>query len=158
MCQVNRSDVEPVTGIAGQLSGQNIVGRAPRSRSITRATASNNEGGVVTQLRGDAQQAVAIPLVVRNKVVAVLYADSAWPHPDAIQLEALEVLERVATMAVELVSPRAAQAPKQSAPAQPKPAAETAPESKSAEPTEAAAGEMPAVGTSENREPQPSET
>lgn len=47
---------------------------------------------------------VAIPLTVRNKAVAVLYADSAGLDSDAINLEALESLVRVAGMAVELLA------------------------------------------------------
>jgi len=46
-----------------------------------------------------------LPLMVRKRAVAVLYADSAWPHRDAIQLDALETLTRVAGMAVELMAP-----------------------------------------------------
>jgi ElaB/YqjD/DUF883 family membrane-anchored ribosome-binding protein len=42
------------------------------------------------------------PLVAREKAVAVLYADSAGQDADAVNLEALETLVRVAGMAVEL--------------------------------------------------------
>jgi hypothetical protein len=113
MCQANSEEVEPVSGIAVALVDDNIVGRAARSRLTETMTTGSGDGpGLIPQLSAEAQQAVAIPLVVRNKVVAVLYADSTWPHPDSLQLEALEILERVATMAVELVSaPRVAQAP-----------------------------------------------
>ncbi|MDT7542831.1 MAG: hypothetical protein QOE33_2735 [Acidobacteriota bacterium] len=55
---------------------------------------------------------VAVPLVARDKCVAVLYADSAGLEPDAINLEALETLVRVTGMAVELL------AVKRTAPAQ----------------------------------------
>ncbi len=157
MCRANRNEVEAVSGIAVQLSGESIVGRAARSRSIASATAANDDGGVATQLGGEAQQAVAIPLVVRNKVVAVLYADSVWPHPDAIQLEALEMLERVATMAVELVSPArvASPAPQVAAPAEPPAAAPSEVESPST-PPEVAAVETPSEQT-EIPEPPSSE-
>jgi hypothetical protein len=47
---------------------------------------------------------VAVPLVVRDKTVAVLYADSAQLDADAINLEAIETLVRVAGMAVELLA------------------------------------------------------
>lgn len=46
---------------------------------------------------------VAIPLVARGKTVAVLYADSAALDADAINLEAIETLARVAGMAVEFL-------------------------------------------------------
>jgi hypothetical protein len=50
------------------------------------------------------QRIVGVPLVVRKRVVAVLYADSAGLDSEAINLEALETLARVAGMAVELGS------------------------------------------------------
>jgi hypothetical protein len=49
------------------------------------------------------QRMVAIPLIARGKAAAVLYADSAALDADAINLEALETLVRVAGMAVELL-------------------------------------------------------
>jgi hypothetical protein len=60
---------------------------------------------LLQKLGGDPpQRMVAIPLTVRNKAVAVLYADSAGLDTDAINLEALESLVRVTGMAVELLS------------------------------------------------------
>lgn len=56
------------------------------------------------------QRIVAIPLVVRSKTVAVLYADSAALDSEAINLEALETLVRVSAMAVELLAARSAPA------------------------------------------------
>jgi hypothetical protein len=50
------------------------------------------------------QRIIAIPLVARDKAVAVLYADSAGQDSDAVGLEALEMLVRVAGMAVELLA------------------------------------------------------
>lgn len=50
------------------------------------------------------QRIAAIPLIARAKAVAVLYADSAELESDAISLEALETLVRVAGMAVELLA------------------------------------------------------
>jgi hypothetical protein len=47
-----------------------------------------------------------VPLVAREKVVAVLYADSAGQDADAVNLEALETLARVAGMSVELLALR----------------------------------------------------
>jgi hypothetical protein len=49
---------------------------------------------------------VAVPLVAREKAVAVLYADSAGQDADALNLEAIETLVRVAGMAVELLASR----------------------------------------------------
>ncbi|HKY42092.1 MAG TPA: hypothetical protein VJM50_03305 [Pyrinomonadaceae bacterium] len=59
------------------------------------------------------QRIVAIPLVVRGRAVAVLYADSAALDSESINLEALETLVTVSGMAVELLSvSRATPAPK----------------------------------------------
>ncbi|MFL6333464.1 MAG: GAF domain-containing protein [Pyrinomonadaceae bacterium] len=49
---------------------------------------------------------VAVPLVAREKAVAVLYADSAGQDADALNLEAIETIVRVAGMAVELLAAR----------------------------------------------------
>jgi hypothetical protein len=51
-----------------------------------------------------AQRIVSIPLTVRGRAVAVLYADSAGLDSESINLEALETLVRVSGMAVELLS------------------------------------------------------
>jgi hypothetical protein len=115
------------------------------------------------------QRMVAIPLVVRDKTVAVLYADSAALEADAINLEALETLVRVADMAVELLSlsrnsqrpPRthgtaAAPAPQQLLEAEAPPAIEeaTAVETEEATEEEEAATEQPA-SVEEQEEPAP---
>jgi hypothetical protein len=75
------------------------------------------------------QRIVAVPLVARDKAVAVLYADSAGQDADAVNLEALETLVRVAGMSVELLSARraphaeaSAARPAAQAPAPPAPA------------------------------------
>jgi hypothetical protein len=101
----NRSDLQPVSGVALPLNGSTVVSQAARTASTETSSGTRAEdGSLLEQLGGEAQQLAAVPLVVRRKVVAVLYADSAWPHRDAIQLDALEVLTQVAAIAVELVS------------------------------------------------------
>src|SRR5262245_27687851 len=50
------------------------------------------------------QRVVAIPLTVRRRAVAVLYADSAALDSESINLEALETLVAVSGMAVEVLS------------------------------------------------------
>ena len=74
------------------------------------------------------QRLVAIPLAVRGRAVAVLYADSAGLDSESINLEALETLVTVSGMAVELLSVSRAAAPKRApveeaapAPAEPAP-------------------------------------
>jgi len=53
-----------------------------------------------------AEQAVAVPLVVRGKAAAVLYADAGTQVGSAINLEAIEALTRVTSMAIELLPVR----------------------------------------------------
>ena len=74
------------------------------------------------------QRIVAIPLSVRGKAVAVLYADSAALDSEAINLEALETLVTVSAMAVELLSVSRAAAKRPAEAAAPAPAPESEPE------------------------------
>jgi hypothetical protein len=102
----DRSKLEPMSGVALALNGNTVVSHAARSGSaVTASGTSAEDGGLIEKLGGEPQQLAALPLMVRKRAVAVLYADSAWPHRDAIQLEALETLTRVAGMAVELIAP-----------------------------------------------------
>ena len=66
--------------------------------------ASSEDQMLIDQLGGSPQMVFSIPLTVRGKVVAVLYADSTSSDSQAINLDALEILVRVAAMAVNLVS------------------------------------------------------
>ena len=104
------------------------VGHAARSRdSWSGSSTSHPENHLILNRLGDEPPAriVAVPLVVRNRTVAVLYADSADLDSDAINLEALETLVRVSGMAVELLVSRAAPATQSTAP-QPAPVEEPA--------------------------------
>ena len=101
----NRGDLQTVAGVALPLGGSTVISEAARTASTETSSGTRAEDvSLIRQLGGEPQQLAALPLVVRRKVVAVLYADSAWPHRDAIQLDALEVLTQVAAIAVELVS------------------------------------------------------
>lgn len=102
----DRSKLEPMSGVALALNGNTVVSHAARSGSAATASGTSVEdGGLLEKLGGEPKQLAALPLMVRKRAVAVLYADSAWPHRDAIQLDALETLTRVAGMAVELMAP-----------------------------------------------------
>jgi hypothetical protein len=105
------------------VAADTAVGDAARSRaSWSGGPGSHSENHIILNRLGDQPPAriIAVPLVVRNRSVAVLYADSADLDSDAINLEALETLVRVAGMAVELLAARAA--PRRQA-AAPEPAA-----------------------------------
>jgi hypothetical protein len=87
--------------------GDTIVGSVSRSKTtFSGSPGSHQEDHVLLNQLGDEppQRIVGVPLTVRGRSVAVLYADSAGLDSEAINLEALETLVRVAGMAVELVS------------------------------------------------------
>jgi hypothetical protein len=104
------SNLEMIGGVSLPLSADTLLGRAAQSRSAWNgAPGSNSDDSLLTdQLGGEPQTAAAVPLVVRGKVVAILYADSVSHDPTAVNVDALELLARVAAMAVNLGSaPRA---------------------------------------------------
>ena len=109
------------------VAADTAVGNAARSRaSWSGGPGSHSEDHMILNRLGDEPPAriVALPLVVRKKSAAVLYADSADLDSEAINLEALETLVRVSGMAVELLASRSAAATQSAAP-QPAPVAET---------------------------------
>jgi len=121
---------EAVQQITLPLLADTVVGEVAKSRSTWSGTPdSHAEDHLLLNRLGEQapQRIVAVPLVVRGRTVAVLYADSAGLDSEAINLEALETLARVAGMAVELLSVSlAAAARSQAEPAAPaEPLAET---------------------------------
>jgi outer membrane biosynthesis protein TonB len=108
------------------VAADTAVGDAARSRaSWSGGPGSHSENHIILNRLGEEPpvRIVAIPLVVRKRAVAILYADSADLDSDAINLEALETLVRVSGMAVELLVARAA--PVTQSAAQPAPAEES---------------------------------
>lgn len=104
------ANFELIGGVSLPLSADTLLGHAAHSRSTWNgAPGSNSEDSLlIDQLGGDPQTVAAVPLVVRGKVVAVLYADSVSHDLNAVNVDALELLARVAAMAVNLASaPRA---------------------------------------------------
>jgi hypothetical protein len=118
-----------VQQISIPLSGDNLLADVAKSRATWSGGAhSHAENHVLLNRMGEEapQRLVAVPLNVRHRAVAVLYADSGSLDSEAINLEALETLVQVSGMSVDLL---AAQAPAKA------PAPEPAP---SPTPTEAA--------------------
>ena len=98
---------EAIRQISFPLSTDTPISDVVRSRSTwSGSPGANAEDHLLLQKLGGEppQRMIAIPLTVRNKAVAVLYADSAGLDSEAINLEALESLVRVSGMAVELLS------------------------------------------------------
>jgi hypothetical protein len=110
--------------LAFPVAADTSVGHAIRSRETWSGNpGSHSENHVILSRFGDdaPSRLVSVPLVVRRRTVAVLYADSAGLDSEAINLEALETLVRVAGMAVDLLAARSAPATQ---PAEPEPKAE----------------------------------
>ncbi|HEU4593563.1 MAG TPA: hypothetical protein VFS10_00240 [Pyrinomonadaceae bacterium] len=100
---------DAVREISMPLTSDTLVSEVVRTRSSW--SGSPGAHGEDHQLYGKfgdepPQRVVAIPMVAREKAVAVLYADSAGQDAGAVNLEALETLVRVAGMSVELLAAR----------------------------------------------------
>jgi hypothetical protein len=99
-------DLEMIGGVSLPLTADTVVTRAARERAVASGAggADSDYAMLMDQLGGSPGLVVALPLVVRGKVVAVLYGDSASSETDALNADALELLARVASMAVNIVS------------------------------------------------------
>ncbi|MGI9104845.1 MAG: hypothetical protein ACR2G4_01200 [Pyrinomonadaceae bacterium] len=98
---------DAVREISLPLSAETLLSKAAHSRATWSGTpGSNPDDHQLIEKLGDEppQRMVAIPLIARDKCVAVLYADTAALEPEAINLEALETLMRVTSMSVELLA------------------------------------------------------
>lgn len=98
---------DAVREISLPLNADSALNEAVRSRATwSGAPGSHAEDHLLLGKLGSEppQRMAAIPLVIRARSVAILYADSAGLDSDAINLEALETLVRVAGMAVELLA------------------------------------------------------
>jgi hypothetical protein len=100
------TNLELIGGVSIPLSAETVLTRAVRARSTWSGDprTSSEDQMLLDQLGGAPQMVFSIPLTVRGKVVAVLYTDSTSSDSQAINLDALEILVRVAAMAVNLVS------------------------------------------------------
>ena len=96
-----------IQDISLSLNSDNVISSAAKSlQTWSGGPGSHSEDHSLLNRLGEEppQRIVAIPLSVRGKAVAVLYADSAALDSEAINLEALETLVTVSAMAVELLS------------------------------------------------------
>ena len=136
---------DSVRELSMPLSSDTVLSEAARSRqSWSGAPGAHAEDNRLYGHFGGEPPArlIAVPLVVRDKTVAVLYADTAEQDADAVNLEALETLVRVSSMAVDLVAVRRAGAESGSAAApQREPESESQAQTRRVE----EAGEAPSV-------------
>jgi hypothetical protein len=107
---------QSIQQISLSLSSDTVISSAAKSLTTwSGGPGSHSEDHSLMNRLGEEppQRIVAIPLNVRGKAVAVLYADSAGLESESINLEALETLVAMSAMAVELLSvSRGAAAPK----------------------------------------------
>lgn len=118
---------DAIQQISFSVNADTVVGSAAKGLATwSGGPGSHSEDHLLTNRLGEepAQRIVAIPLTVRGRAVAVLYADSAALDSESINLEALETLVTVSGMAVELLSAssRGAAAPKRAVEEAPAPA------------------------------------
>lgn len=103
---------DAVREISLPLSSDTLLSEVARSRAAWSGTpeAHAEDGALVERFGAEIkpQRLIAVPLVARDKAVAILYGDSSDLEAEAINLEAIETLVRVAAMTVEL---RAAKRP-----------------------------------------------
>jgi hypothetical protein len=145
------------------LSSDNVLSTAVRSLTTwSGGPGSHSEDHSLLNRLGEEppQRMVAVPLGVRGKAVAVLYADSAGLDSESINLEALETLVAVSSMAVELQSMSRASAPKRAeeapAPApEPEPSYEPAAEYQAAPEPVAEEASFSGAETIESYQPEP---
>ena len=107
---------DAIQEISFSVNADTVVGSAAkRLETWSGGPGTHSEDHLILNRLGEetAQRVVSIPLKVRGRAVAVLYADSAGLDSESINLEALETLVTVSGMAVELLSAaRGAAAPK----------------------------------------------
>lgn len=98
---------QAIQQISLSLAADTVIGSVVKSLATwSGGPSSHSEDHLLLNRLGEepAQRIVAIPLTVRGRAVAVLYADSAGLDSESINLEALETLVAVSGMAVELLS------------------------------------------------------
>jgi hypothetical protein len=109
---------QTIQQISLSLGADTVVGSAAKSLTTwSGGPGSHAEDHQLLNRFGEEppQRIVTIPLVVRGRAVAVLYADSAGLDSESINLEALETLVTVSGMSVELLSVSRTAAPKRAA-------------------------------------------
>ncbi len=121
---------QSIQQISLPLSSDTVISSAAKSLTTwSGGPGSHSEDHSLINRLGEEppQRIVAIPLTVRGKAVAVLYADSAALDSESINLEALETLVAMSAMAVELLSVARGAAAKPAAEEAPTPASEPEP-------------------------------
>ena len=115
---------QAIQDISMSLNAETVIGSVTKSLTTWSGGPSSHADDymLISKLGEEPpQRVVAIPLTVRKRAVAVLYADSAGLDSESINLEALETLVAVSGMAVELLSVAKAAPRREEQPATPAP-------------------------------------
>jgi hypothetical protein len=142
---------EGVREVTLPLSAETPLSEVTSSHATWSGTPGHNSGDhlFLSKLGAEPpQHMAAVPLMVRGRCVAVLYADSAGLDSKSINLEAMETLVRVGSMAVELLAvgrpAPAERAARQHPPEEAAPAAQQQPQTDEEEQQATASEEQPA--------------
>ena len=115
----NNADEQTVREVFFPMATSTILSEAVRSLSAVESSYGVYPGDSIYLNKldfGHPDKMFAIPLVVRNRGVAVLYADYG-SEGESVNLEALEVLVRIAGLTVELLAAsQGVKSPRESAP------------------------------------------
>jgi hypothetical protein len=103
---------DAVRSVNVPLTGDTAFRLVHSSRAPVRGHVSHSPGTVqaLARLGGGAQSFLAVPLILRDKVAAVLYCDSSQDEVPAGQADLVEVLVKYASKVIDLLSARPAAA------------------------------------------------
>src|SRR5216684_860420 len=105
-------------------TGTGLVAQAIQSRAPASGPAREFDEGFVAKVAAPAgENCVVLPLVVKLKVAAIVYADAGTEAGGALDAPALDLLTRVAAMWIELVTLRKASGAEEAQPSAPEPVA-----------------------------------
>jgi hypothetical protein len=105
-------------------AGSGLAGKAIKARTPAGGSAQEFDAGFVSSVKAPADdQCLVLPLVVKDKVAAVIYADAGTAPGGALDASGLQALTRFAAVWLELAALRKAGGPATEEASQPQPAA-----------------------------------
>jgi hypothetical protein len=105
-------------------AGSGLAGKAIKARIPAGGTAQEFDAGFVSSVKAPADdQCLVLPLVVKDKVAAVIYADAGTAPGGTLDASGLQALTRFAAVWLELAALRKAGGPATEEASQPQPAA-----------------------------------
>ncbi len=123
-------------------AGSGLAGKAIQVRNPAAGAAQEFDAGFVKSMKGPADgQCLVLPLVVKDKVAAMIYADAGTVPGGTLDSSGLQALTRFAAIWLELAALRKAGGPAASEDAQPQPAVAMAASAPASAPTVAGSEE-----------------